>query len=436
MGNVEFIPRTPKRNGSQRKGKAGFYDFYPGYSTGFVTDILQYWDLMRDSVILDPWNGSGTTTEVAAKLGYRAIGYDLNPVMFVVARAREISIAQCSFISEVAEKIVEQAKRYRKYPIFQTDPLDDWFVNETVKTLRAIERSVQSVFFRPGEYIRLLHHKKCLLSIPSEAAFFYLALFRVLKELSLSFRSSNPTWIKKPKSPDKRKRFSRDFIIGSFEHQVNELLGLLRDEQRSDYHGETVLGISSSESLPLKEETVHGVITSPPYCTRIDYAVLTRLELALLGSDDRNLTKLRECMIGSPLTRSNEQELKPEWGKLCLETVASIHNHESKASKTYYRRTYVQYFHALYQSLKEINRVLKRDGKCAFVVQNSYYKEVYIDLGTIVREMADSLRWEVTDQFDYYFKQNMIRINTRSNKYREKDDTKGKEIVLLFQKRG
>lgn len=141
-------------------------------------------------------------------------------------------------------------------------------------------------------------------------------------------------------------------------------------------------------------------------------------------------------MIGSPLTRSNEQELKPEWGKLCLETVASIHNHESKASKTYYRRTYVQYFHALYESLKEINRVLKRDGKCAFVVQNSYYKEVYIDLGTIVREMADSLRWEVTDQFDYYFKQNMIRINTRSNKYREKDDTKGKEIVLLFQKRG
>lgn len=81
MENVEtpFIPSSPKRNGSEINGKAGFFDFYAGYSTSFVADVLRYWNLPGNSVILDPWNGSGTTTDIASKMGYKAIGYDLNP---------------------------------------------------------------------------------------------------------------------------------------------------------------------------------------------------------------------------------------------------------------------------------------------------------------------------------------------------------------------
>ena len=38
-------------------------------------------------MILDPWNGSGTTTYAASQLGYTSRGLDLNPVMNIVARA-------------------------------------------------------------------------------------------------------------------------------------------------------------------------------------------------------------------------------------------------------------------------------------------------------------------------------------------------------------
>ena len=39
----------------------------------------------RPLLVCDPWNGAGTTTQVARDLGYSAAGFDLNPVMVVVA---------------------------------------------------------------------------------------------------------------------------------------------------------------------------------------------------------------------------------------------------------------------------------------------------------------------------------------------------------------
>ncbi|WP_410712175.1 DNA methyltransferase [Bradyrhizobium sp. BEA-2-5] len=43
---------------------------------------------MSGQVVLDPWNGSGTTTSVANGAGLTAVGIDINPAMAVVAKAR------------------------------------------------------------------------------------------------------------------------------------------------------------------------------------------------------------------------------------------------------------------------------------------------------------------------------------------------------------
>ena len=49
--------------------------------------------------MLDPWNGSGTTTYAAAQLGHSSIWLDLNPVMVIVARARLLSPSEADLIS-------------------------------------------------------------------------------------------------------------------------------------------------------------------------------------------------------------------------------------------------------------------------------------------------------------------------------------------------
>ena len=42
--------------------------------------------------VLDPWNGSGTTTKVGSQYNnINLIGLDINPVMGIIARAQLIS---------------------------------------------------------------------------------------------------------------------------------------------------------------------------------------------------------------------------------------------------------------------------------------------------------------------------------------------------------
>ncbi|MEN0068403.1 MAG: DNA methyltransferase [Myxococcota bacterium] len=43
------------------------------------------------AIVLDPWNGSGTTSLVASALGGKSIGVDLNPFASLIAAAKHIS---------------------------------------------------------------------------------------------------------------------------------------------------------------------------------------------------------------------------------------------------------------------------------------------------------------------------------------------------------
>ena len=73
--------------------------------------------------------------------------------------------------------------------------------------------------------------------------------------------------------------------------------------------------VASSDALPIEGGDVDIVITSPPYCTRIDYAVSTSLELAFLGFDyNTSVRRLRDRMIGTSTVRNILPEENPRWG--------------------------------------------------------------------------------------------------------------------------
>jgi hypothetical protein len=61
-----------------------------------------------------------------------------------------------------------------------------------------------------------------------------------------------------------------------------------------------LIEVASSESLPIGDKSVDFILTSPPYCTRIDYAVATMPELALIGYKlNSDFKSLRKQLIGT-----------------------------------------------------------------------------------------------------------------------------------------
>src|SRR5216684_580563 len=85
------VLRNPKRNKHNRNGRSGWYEYYAGFSPTFVDDALAL-SFAEPGIdrILDPWNGSGTTTDVATRKGFDCIGFDLNPATVIVAKARTL----------------------------------------------------------------------------------------------------------------------------------------------------------------------------------------------------------------------------------------------------------------------------------------------------------------------------------------------------------
>lgn len=62
-----------------------YYRYYAGYNDGFVQDILDRIDIPADGLVVDPWNGAGTTTAAALASGFHARGYDINPAAVLIA---------------------------------------------------------------------------------------------------------------------------------------------------------------------------------------------------------------------------------------------------------------------------------------------------------------------------------------------------------------
>jgi hypothetical protein len=194
-----------------------------------------------------------------------------------------------------------------------------------------------------------------------------------------------------------------------------------------------VINQASSLKLPLSSHSVDVVLSSPPYCTRIDYVRATLPELAVIRfPNGASIRRLREEMIGTPTINKDSPEDDPAWGPTCNAFLLDVASHSSKASSTYYLKYYRQYFASAFASLREIDRVLKESGQCVLVVQDSYYKDLLNDLPTIFCEMANGVGWTLKHKIDFQVKRTLAGINPEVKQYR--NAFQAVESALIFRK--
>lgn len=409
---------------------ARLFPYYAGYSAAFASTLLASLPLSEESLIFDPWNGAGITTHTARRFGYRTIGQDLNPAMVLIAKAELLSPQDVGHLTPLAYTILDGARR-RTGSFSKQDPLCRWLAPSTAHFLRAIETEIHHCLVSHKKY-RALSTRDDFDTVSSLAAFFYVVLFKVARKLLNKFQPSNPMWTTSPTKPHQRIKADRKKVGSLLLGEVRQLSALVAvhsfrvtDESRT-----CSIALGNSEKLGLRARSVDMVLTSPPYCTRIDYAMATAIELAVLRFDTVNFDKLRRSLMGTSTVVAHNIEKQLLWGKTCNRFLERLYSHSSKASKTYYFKNHLQYFHSLYLSIGEISRVLKRKGACVMVVQDSYYKDIHNDVPKIVSEMADDYGLSLRRRADFESNRSMVGMNKHARKYVAK--RKNNESVLCF----
>jgi DNA modification methylase len=423
---------NPKRAAKAPTGREGWFPYYAGFSTDFATTLIRSANLPKHAWVLDPWNGSGTTTSAAGSLVLSSMGFDLNPVMVIVAKARVLCPREKSSLLPLLSNVLLKAKRLDQ-KVATDDALLLWFVPSAAENLRNIERVIQGLFLDANVY-RAIAERDDVNEMSDLCAFFYTALFRTARQLLAGLACSNPTWRKRPEGKENRARPAGFTIIETFRTVARQMVESIEDLSGNDQPAnECQIGLGDSLAIPNESQSVDMVLTSPPYCTRIDYAVSTAAELALLGfRDDDTFDRLRRRLIGTTTVAKEPPSIGFEWGACCARFLNAVFKHPSRASATYYFKNHLQYFDALHRSMGEINRVLKYGSSCVLVLQDSYYKELHNDLSKIATEMAEGFGLELVQKKSFPLSVTMAGINPRVKPYREKCNAV--EKVLCFTK--
>ncbi len=74
-----------------RLSDTSIHDWYRhvfAYSDQIIVDLVNEFEIEDDDVILDPFNGTGTTTLTAKRLGIDSIGVDANPVAVLAGQVK------------------------------------------------------------------------------------------------------------------------------------------------------------------------------------------------------------------------------------------------------------------------------------------------------------------------------------------------------------
>lgn len=201
----------------------------------------------------------------------------------------------------------------------------------------------------------------------------------------------------------------------------------------SEHHETDIdIRVASSHCLPLRDQSIQFALTSPAYCTRIDYAVATKPELAVLGYSEESFESLREQLMGTSTVPRITPTTNDEWGKKCTQFLKKVKRHKSRASDTYYYKNHVQYFSELYKSLGELKRIITDDGRCVVVVQDSFYKEIRNDLAGIVTQMAWNHGLQLSQRRDFRHTHTMAAVNPSTRRYRA--TSLATESVLVFRR--
>ena len=371
--NFDEVPISPDWAFAQAKRSDTTYitHGYHRYPAKFIPQLarrlIDEYSVPGDQV-LDPFCGCGTTLVEAMVSDRRSFGVDINPIAVQISKAKiqhldadELDNYQCQLEDRVKTISAEPPDNPR---------IAYWFKDEQMLGLAKLLAAIQEL---PSAGLRL---------------FFLCAFSNILKNCSIWHQKSNkPTRDFKKQPADVMKAFTRQ--VRMMKRGNAAFRKAMQGRNPS-----TIAWCGDSRKLPLGDESVDLMVTSPPYVTSYEYADLHQLSM-LWFEDLRDLRTFREEFIGSTLNREfahNGQRKYDPRNTLAGDIVSLLeHKHAKTASSVN------NYFRAMHQIWVELARVLRPGAKACIVIGNTSLKGVEIRNAEVFAEQLSNLGFQICD---------------------------------------
>ena len=386
---------------SQDKTVHDWYRFVLSFPPHLVRDYIRDFDLNENTVLLDPFCGTGTTV-VEAKLNQiPAIGLEANPFPHFASSVKADWSVNPNELQNVADEVVHDT-----YAKLANQGIDDktlaWDTNIQLKSL---DQQAQQALIKNSISPLPLHKSLILLDQlekhKKSAAHKYgmLALGNALVTNIGNLRFGPEVGVGKIKTDVP--------VVSLWNHEIRKMIDDLEQVNEKIYPEANVyLADARNIKEVIKPNSIDAVITSPPYPNEKDYTRTTRLESVVLGFFTA-MPQLRTHK--KQLLRSNTRGVyklddDDKWvanNQRIQDLAARIENRRIELGKTsgfekLYGRVTKLYFGGMAKHLAELTYLLKPGARLAYVVgDQASYLRVLIQTGQLLGEIAENIGYEV-----------------------------------------
>lgn len=289
---------------SKNEAIHGWLKYKEGFSAELVNKFLKEFNCKKGDVILDPFMGSGTTALVAIHNDMNSVGYDILPMSKISILAKSSVLKyDLSEIEKMIELITntEVSTSYTK----KTNELST--TTDAYPNNNSVEIEYYTELIRDSDYSDLTKNLFTLCTLNTLEKVSYSA--KDGQYLRWDHRCPKIVAAGKARLAAGKKpfvvRLDKGDIPSFKETVIDELTKVTGDIKYIQKHSKSsfntkcdIIEGSALFNLPLlPDNTVSGVVSSPPYCNRYDYTRTYALELAYLGKKDEDVRQLRQDLL-------------------------------------------------------------------------------------------------------------------------------------------
>jgi DNA modification methylase len=405
--NTLIAKKDSKRNKlkDQDRNFHDWYRFVLSYPPHLVGEYISRFGLDKDSILFDPFCGTGTTLIESKLKDITSIGAEASPFAHFVSSVKVDWNIDYDKYLEMAKKIkCKVLQKLEKQNIIDGFPTKIDNVNVDLKNVSPqkqkwlIKNSISPLPLHKA--LTLLEEIK---TYKKERFYKHLLLAFVNAAVNdfSNLRFGPEVGIGKIKedSPVVRPWFNK------VNKQIEDLVSLEGpNNTKSDvFHFDT-----RNKMNQISNNSIDAIITSPPYPNEKDYSRTTRLESVLLDfiTNREELQAFKKSLIRSNSRGVYVKDDDEKWIKdfESVQKIAEqIEERRKKLNKNsgfekLYSKVTKHYFGGMYRHLLSIKPKMKSGSKLAYVVgDQASYLRIMIKTGEILAEIAEDIGYKVND---------------------------------------
>lgn len=357
-----------------------WYYYKEGFSPNLVEKAIEEVGLKKTDIIIDPFNGSGTTTLTSSILGYQSIGIEVNPFTAFLSSTK-VKNASIKELSKFEAKLFKAVEKGKMSPLlgFSTfsnvQGKDKWLFNEEI--LNSFEGGCDFINSISSYNIKRL---------------FKLSLISSAMENCNAKRDGKclryrPNW--------QKNNFDRDSFQNSL---MKNIENIKTDISTTPINTKSKILTGDCRNILKQTDLIDNFklcITSPPYLNTFDYTDIYRPELYLgkfiVGT--KQLYDLRLETVRSHVQAKWKEPTKRNFGLIYEQTIKYINGNKINLM----HKNIPIMIQAYFEDMENILRLLKsktaKDGQVWFVVSNSAYAGLEVPVDLIIGDIASKVGW-------------------------------------------